>query len=1151
MVDREHLDGAEPGGRGVLVESRRAQHGAGGRRPLFAAPDRQAVQHARRVEESLHRVGVAGRQGVGGALVDDEHRALVAGQPPHRAERLHRMGHVVQRLEAAHQVVVAVGIGGVGGGERHPVGDARRLGVGAGVAHRRLVAVVAVDDGVGERPGDGDRRPPAPAADVGDAGRAGLQAGDHVGHRRQPLRREEVGELRTVARLLGPPDLLAVAGERDAGPLAVGVDERRDEARPGDGEGGQRGDAGQAVGVDEAHLVLDGQREHAGVGVALAPVVVDGDDAGRRLLLEPFAPVPGVDAGPRRQLRRRGRPVVGERLVQAEAHAELDGGQFERADRGHEHALGEGADGRLVDRWRVDGRCWVSGDGHAVPPGDATGSVSPTPPDPDWRRQIATTVPSWTSFHRRAGIPLARPSRLRSPRRPVGRAGCCCSSATPGSARRRWPARPSRWRARDHITTRWAACSAGGATVAHSPWVTLLNGLGPEGRDAARSLAGSGPDPGAAATTAARASAYATVLDAVEQATTERPALLVLDDLHWADEGTLHLLDVVAAHVPAWPVLVVGAYRDTDIAAGSPLTRLGGRAERVILSGLDRRDVGTLLTRHLGPARGADLADRVVALTAGNPFLIGQIAQLLAEDRGARDLASFPAGARDLMEQRLSALDGDDRRLLVAAAVLGSPFRAVDLAALAGCDVITVTAGLERAASRRAVERAVGTGMWSFVHELFRYAALADAAAAEVADLHRAAAALLEGHDAEPAIVAAHLLAAGDVGEDAARWSTRAGDRALGAMAWEEAAGHYERALSVGSPTVDTRGDALAGLGRSLLLAGDKAGAGRAFAALADLGRSSGSAELLARAALGFSADLAGFEVRLFEQRQIDLLEEAARALADTPMLAWRADVLARLSVALSLTAPSTRRLELAEEAVALARASEDRLALARCLAAHCDAIAGPTHVAERDAEASEIIAIAESAADGPLELLGRRLRFVARLERGDVDGVQAEVGAYARRAEAVGNPLYSWYVSLWRGQAALTVGDVDTAERLADEAEMLGRAAGSTNGPVLASVLRLVALWQRGEYARAVERLAALGRHRPRAPHVHLRAREHRLRPRAGRGHGRGQGPARPHQRGRLGGDGRGRRVDGGTWSTSCAPPLPSTTRSCRRRWG
>ena len=120
------------------------------------------------------------------------------------------------------------------------------------------------------------------------------------------------------------------------------------------------------------------------------------------------------------------------------------------------------------------------------------------------------------------------------------------------------------------------------------------------------------------------------------------------------------------------------------------------------------------------------------------------------------------------------------------------------------------------------------------------------------------------------------------------------------------------------------------------------------------------------------------------------------------------------------------------------------------------------------------------------------------------------------------------WYVPLWRGQAALTVGDVDTAERLADEAEMLGRAAGSTNGPVLASVLRLVALWQRGEYARAVEMLAALGDIDPELPtyitalgsiaFAHVQAGDMVA----------AQGAARPHQRRRPGGDGRGRRVDG-----------------------
>ena len=82
-------------------------------------------------------------------------------------------------------------------------------------------------------------------------------------------------------------------------------------------------------------------------------------------------------------------------------------------------------------------------------------------------------------------------------------------------------------------------------------------------------------------------------------------------------------------------MLVVGTYRDTDIAAGSPLTRLGGRAERVTLRGLDRRDVGTLLAAPArSGARRPTWPTEVVALTAGNPFLVGQIARLL--DRGPR-----------------------------------------------------------------------------------------------------------------------------------------------------------------------------------------------------------------------------------------------------------------------------------------------------------------------------------------------------------------------------------------------------------------------------------------------------------------------------------------------------------------------------------
>jgi tetratricopeptide (TPR) repeat protein len=627
------------------------------------------------------------------------------------------------------------------------------------------------------------------------------------------------------------------------------------------------------------------------------------------------------------------------------------------------------------------------------------------------------------------------------------------------------------------LTVRWAACWSGGATVAHAPWSTLLAGLGAPGQRALEALARTPPgEAGAADANAARSAAYTTVVAALEEATTERPALLVLDDLHWADEGTLQLLDVVAAHVPALPILVVGTYRDTDVPAGSRLATLGGRAERVELRGLDPAAVEAVLTEHIGSDPADRLAGDITRLTGGNPFLVVQVGRLLAQGASAEHLA-LPAGARDLLHQRLDALLAEDRGVIVAGAVLASPFRAVDVAQVVAASTAAVNASLERAAALRIVERAPGTGAWSFVHDLFRLAALELADATEIADLHRRAAAVQEEAGAEPAVVARHLLASGHHPRAGAMWSVRAGERALGAMAWEEAAAHYQRALDVvpTSAVSDTRVDALAGLGRARLLAGDDAAAARAFEELAAIGRALGSASVLARAALGFSADLSGFEVRLFDQRQIQLLEEAAEALATAGDLATRAVVLARLSVALSLSAPDIRRLYMAETAVALARAADRPPVLAVALAAHCDAIAGPDHAEQREAEASEIIAIAEAYGDGPVELLGRRLRFVARLEQVDVAGVDEDTRAFTRRADTMGNPLYSWYVPLWKAQLALVAGDVDAAEAYRREAEQLGRAAGSTNAVVLVTVLELMDHWQRGDYAGAVARIETL----------------------------------------------------------------------------
>ncbi len=626
---------------------------------------------------------------------------------------------------------------------------------------------------------------------------------------------------------------------------------------------------------------------------------------------------------------------------------------------------------------------------------------------------------------------------------------------------------------RNGLAVRWTACSSTGSTVSHAPWLSLLAGLGEAGRAATAALQGSDVgDHASASATAARSAAYAAVPAALAAVGAERPLLLVLDDLHWADEGSIHLLEVVAGQLPAVPVAVIGTYRSTDVAPGSALTRLGAGADRVELHGLDVGGVATLLGSHIGAA-AEQTASEVRDLTAGNPFLVVQLGRLLADDPSALRRGSLPTGARDLLEQRLAALPPSDRGVLLAAAVIGSPFRVVDVAAITSRTAGDVDAVLSRAAGARIVERAPGTGAWSFVHDLFRQATLDGADASSLAALHAQAAEAMARAEAEPAVVASLLLQSGAVHRAAAaEWSVRAGDRALDGFAWEEAADHFGRALLALDPGVAdaVRVDALAGVGRARLLMGDDAGATEAFEELADTGRSLGEPELVARAALGWSADLSGFEVRLFDQRQIDLLEEADRALGAAPSAdpALRATVLARLSVALSLVAPSNRRLSLADDAVRLARTADDPTVLARALAAHCDAISGPDRSEDREAEASEVIDIAVRAGDGVLELLGRRLRYVARLEQGDVAGVEEDVAAFGRRASAIGNPLYLWYVPLWQAQSAIVAGDLEAAAEGIAEVESLGAAAGSTNAPVLATVLRL-ALYEAGDRFDAV----------------------------------------------------------------------------------
>ena len=220
-----------------------------------------------------------------------------------------------------------------------------------------------------------------------------------------------------------------------------------------------------------------------------------------------------------------------------------------------------------------------------------------------------------------------------------------------------------------------------------------------------------------------------------------------------------------------------------------------------------------------------------------------------------------------------------------------------------------------------------GLGRWRFTHALVREVLYEGLPAARRVRLHgRVGEALEAVYAADPgphlAELAHHFVAAAPGGEvaRAVRAATLAGRRALDQLAWEEAAGLFERALAAleltKQPDQQQRCELLLAIGEARMAASDVAGARAAYQQAGELARRIGAAEALARAALGLGLEYTG---GIIVPVEIGLLEEALVALgsADSPL---RARVLARLAKALLFTPQTQRRLQLSEEAVAMAR---------------------------------------------------------------------------------------------------------------------------------------------------------------------------------------------------------------------------------------
>ncbi len=268
----------------------------------------------------------------------------------------------------------------------------------------------------------------------------------------------------------------------------------------------------------------------------------------------------------------------------------------------------------------------------------------------------------------------------------------------------------------------------------------------------------------------------------LEDLALERAAIVVLEDLHWADEGTLDALGYLARRIGQTPVLVIGTFRDDELDAAHPLRATLGllagapRVERIELRRLSRDAVG-----ELAGAGGHD-ADAVFSVTAGNPFFV---TELLAGPGG-----TVPATVRDAVLARASRLDGEARALLDVIAVVPAQAELwlLERVAESGLD------GLGRCLAAGMVEPR-GPAV-RFRHELARLALERELGVASSVALHRRVLQALEEADAEPARLVHHAERAGDQ-EALLRHAVAAAERSAALGAHREAAAHYERAIAV------------------------------------------------------------------------------------------------------------------------------------------------------------------------------------------------------------------------------------------------------------------------------------------------------------------------------------------------------------------
>ena len=567
------------------------------------------------------------------------------------------------------------------------------------------------------------------------------------------------------------------------------------------------------------------------------------------------------------------------------------------------------------------------------------------------------------------------------------------------------------------------------------------------------------------------------VADLLSEISAAAPVVLVLDDLHWADKPSLVLLRHLLRSPTPMRVLFLGTYRDTDLDRSHPLSDVLGElrrqpgVDRLDLQGLDEDEISGFMANVAGhelTEGGRDLALALHTETEGNPFFVGEVLRHLAESgaivqdddgrwttSGAVADFGIPEGVREVVGRRLSRLSDAVNRALAIGAVIGPTFDLATIEGAGGPGGDELFDALDEATQFGLIREAPGApGRYAFAHALVRASLYEELTTNRRVRMHwkigevieARYASKLDDHLDELAFHYGEGALAGDAAK-AADFARRAGERALADLAFESAAGHFERALGsielVDEALPAERCDLLLAWADALLLSGDDRKRQAVFDAAA-LARETDDVGRLARAALvlvtrdGVSQSVGNVDAEL-----VALIEEALAALGPAPS-SERAQLLSSLAVELQHGADDTRRTSLASEALAVARETGDPVALGHVLLRSWAMVDGsrPWH-AEFGTLNEEAAEFAE--ATGNIDALRNTELFAMCIATmvGDRAAADEHLAAYVRHGDRSRRRDVRANVQWKEAQQAIFAGRLAEGERLTLDALALSADSG------------------------------------------------------------------------------------------------------------